>query len=148
MNEGKIVISNRYVSANMGHQAGKIKQKKARDKFLGWLDNLEYKVFQIPRSDLTILLYVPPEIGQKLVDRKMARRYIKGKKRDIHEADLNHLKNSAKSYLYVAKKYHWAVIDCTCDGEILPREIIHKKIWSIVSRFCRQKSLDKIVLMS
>ena len=34
MNEGKQVISNRYVSANMGHQTGKIKGKKQQDAFL------------------------------------------------------------------------------------------------------------------
>ena len=34
LEEGKIVVSNRYVSANMGHQAGKIKDYAERDKFL------------------------------------------------------------------------------------------------------------------
>ncbi len=38
--EGKTVISNRYVSANMGHQAGKIKNRAAREKFLKWLEEL------------------------------------------------------------------------------------------------------------
>jgi dTMP kinase len=132
---GKMVISNRYVSANMGHQAGKIGNKKARDKFLDWLDNFEYKLFQIPKPDLTILLYVSPDIGQKLVDKKAARQYIKGKKRDIHEADLNHLKNAAKAYLYVAKKYRWKVIDCTNQGEILPREVIHEKIFNTIKKY-------------
>lgn len=137
LKEGKLVVSNRYVSANMGHQAGKIKGKKAKDQFLDWLDNLEYKIFNIPRPGLTILLYVPPEIGQKLVDYKAVRRYTKGKKRDIHEADLNHLKNAAQAYLYVAKKYRWTIIDCVYKGKILPREIIHDKILSVVSKFCR-----------
>jgi len=36
------IISNRYVSANMIHQAGKIDNKKERDKFLDWLEELEY----------------------------------------------------------------------------------------------------------
>ncbi|HLC66288.1 MAG TPA: thymidylate kinase, partial [Candidatus Nanoarchaeia archaeon] len=41
--EGKIVIANRYVSANMGHQASKIPRSK-RAVFVQWLDQLEYGV--------------------------------------------------------------------------------------------------------
>ena len=42
--EGKIVVANRYVSANMGHQAGKIKDLAERDKFLEWLKDLEFNI--------------------------------------------------------------------------------------------------------
>lgn len=75
--EGWVVIANRYVSANMGHQAGKIEDLKIRDEYLDWLDNLEFNIFNIPRPDITLFLYVPPEIGQKLVDSKKAREYTK-----------------------------------------------------------------------
>lgn len=126
--EGRLVISNRYVSANMGHQAGKIKGRSARDKFLHWLHNLEYKIFGIPKPDVTILLYVPPEVGQKLVDQKSARSYVKGKKRDIHEADLAHLRRASEAYLYVAKKYKWLIIECAPKGEMRTRESIQAEI--------------------
>jgi len=36
------VITDRYVSANMIHQAGKIDNKTERNKFLDWLDELEF----------------------------------------------------------------------------------------------------------
>jgi len=128
LGEGKTVVSNRYVSANMGHQTGKIKGRANQDKFLAWLDNLEYKIFNIPRPDVTVFLYMPPAVGQKLVDSKGARAYTKGKKRDIHEADLNHLKKASEAYLYVAKKYHWITIGCAKGSEPLSREEIHEKI--------------------
>jgi dTMP kinase len=130
--DGKTVISNRYVSANMGHQTGKIKGKKDRDKFLNWLEKFEYGMFDIPKPDMTILLYMPPEMGQKLVGQKAKRDYTKGKKRDIHEADLNHLKNASEAYLYVAKKYGWKIINCVEKGVILSREDIHQKILKFV----------------
>lgn len=139
LSEGKIVVSNRYVSANMGHQAGKIANKKKRDEFLKWLENLEFKIFNIPKPDVTILLYMPPEVGQKLVDQKASRDYTKGKKRDIHEADLDHLKKASKAYLYVAKKYGWKVINCVEHGVLLSREEIHQKISDFVSRLTVNK---------
>lgn len=132
LEQGKIVISNRYVSANMGHQTGKIKGKKERDKFLIWLSDLEFNIFGIPKPDKIVLLYMPPAMGQKLVDKKGKREYTKGKKRDIHEADLNHLQNAADAYRYVAKKFKWDVIDCTKGGQICSREDIHEKLWKIV----------------
>jgi len=94
---GSIGLSNRYVSASMGHQAGKIRNLFKRWFFLVWLHILEFKIFGIPKPDKVILLYVPPEMGQALVDKKAAREYTHGKKRDIHEADINHLKDAARA---------------------------------------------------
>ena len=128
LGEGKIVLSNRYASANMGHQAGKVRGKVARDTFLKWLHDLEYGIFGIPKPDVTILLYVAAGIGQKLVDKKSARKYINGKKRDIHEADLEHLKKAAEAYLYVAKKYGWIIIDCAPKDKMRSKEDIHQEI--------------------
>lgn len=128
--QGNIVISNRYVSSNMGHQAGKIKDEAERDKFLDWLFHLEFNIFEIPKPDLNILLYLPPEIGQTLVDKKGSRDYVGGQKRDIHEADLQHLLDAAQAYKYVADKYNWLTINCAPDNILLPIEEIHTILWN------------------
>ncbi len=140
LDEGKNIISNRYTTSNMGHQAGKILEKTKRTNFLNWLANLEYKILDIPKPDKVIFLFVPPEVGQKMVDNKASRKYVAGKKRDIHEADLNHLKNASKTYLEIAKKFKWVVINCAPKGEILSREEIHKMIWDKVSPMFKLKA--------
>jgi dTMP kinase len=132
LDKGKIVIANRYTSANMGHQAGKIKDKEERDKFLEWLENLEFNIFNIPKPDATILLFMPPEIGQKLVDKKGHREYVGGEKRDIHEADINHLKDAAEAYKYCAKKYNWLLIDCAPNNNLREIEDISKEVFEKV----------------
>ena len=133
ISEGKTVISNRYVSASMGHQGGKIKDPKEREKFLKWLEHLEYEIFDIPKPDLTVLLYMPPEIGQKLVDQKSERAYTQGKKRDIHEADLEHLIAASKVYLEIAKKNKWKVVHCTEEnGSVRTKEDINEVIKELV----------------
>jgi len=132
LSEGKTVIANRYVSANMGHQTGKIKDNDKRDKFLKWLEELEFGIFNIPRPDVNILLFVPPEVGQTLVDSKGHRDYVGGEKRDIHEADINHLKDAADAYKYVANKYSWPIIDCTKDGKLMTITDIHEMVWEKV----------------
>jgi dTMP kinase len=134
LDEGKIVICNRYVSANMGHQAGKIKEVPEVEKFLVWLEDLEYGKFAIPRPDATILLYMPVEIGQQLVDKKGDRAYVGGQKRDIHEADLNHLTDAASAYLYVAKKYDWPIIQCAPGDQLRTPEDIHEELYALVKK--------------
>lgn len=132
LDEGVTVIANRYVSASMGHQAGKIDDLKERDIYLEWLHNLEYTVCGIPQPDQTIFLFVPPEIGQQMVNSKRTREYTQGKERDIHEADLNHLKKASEAYFYVAKKYNWTVVPCTEEGEMLTREAIHERLYETI----------------
>jgi len=133
MNEGYNIICNRYTSANKGHQAGKISDEKERDKYLDWENDLEYNIFEIPEEDMNIFLYVDPEISQKLVDNKEQRSYT-DKKRDIHEADLEHLKNAAKAYQYVAEKENWEIINCVKNNQIITIEEIHELIWEKVKK--------------
>ena len=141
LDEGKIVVSNRYVSANVGHQGGKIKNIQERNKYLDWLFNLEFNIFGIPKPDKNILLYMPPEIGQKLVDQKDLREYIEnGKMKDIHEEDLKHLRDAADSYLYAAKKYNWDKIDCAPNGDLRTREDISEEVWKKVMKLIKSDS--------
>jgi dTMP kinase len=112
LRDGVIIVSNRYVSSNMGHQAGKIADTADRARFMEWLKELEYRMLGIPIPDMTFLLYVPPSLGQQYVDKKEARAYTKGMKRDIHEADLLHLTHASSAYRDIAKDEGWTVIDC------------------------------------
>ncbi len=131
LQEGAIIVSNRYVSSNMGHQAGKIDDPTERAECIEWLKELEYGIFELPRPDANVLLYVPPEVGQMLVDKKAAREYTQGKKRDIHEADLSHLQKASGAYLEVATREGWKVINCMADSQTLrPKEVIHEEIYA------------------
>ena len=134
LEDGKIVISNRYVTANMGHQGGKIKDAKKRKKFFGWLYELEYKIFKIPKPDLNIILHVDAAVAQKLVDNKDSRNYTK-KKRDLHEKDLKHLRDAEKVYLEIAKTMpNFQLISCTEFGKIISRESISELVWKKVKK--------------
>lgn len=133
LNEGKIVISNRYVASNMAHQGGKIKDEQERSAYFNWLENLEYEIFTIPRPDLNIILHVDAAVAQKLVDNKESRDYINGKKRDIHEADLSHLRDAEKVYSDIAKTFPGFVfLECTRNGDIMPIDEISSNIWDVI----------------
>lgn len=141
LKKGYIVIANRYVSANQIHQGGKIKNAKKRNNFIKWLDEMEYGVFKIPHPDITLYLSLPIDIVLQLLKHrdssKMKRAYLK-KKKDVHEADVNFLKNSIKSALKLEKEVpNFLKIDCAPKGEILSREIIHEKIYEKLKKVLR-----------
>lgn len=136
LKKGKTVVCDRYTSANMIHQGGKIKNKTEREKLVNWLSKMEFEVLSIPKPDLVIFLDVPSEIGQKLVDKKSEREYIKGKKRDIHEDDSNHLMNARKQALKLAKQNkNWLKINCLKEGELLSIENVSDLVWENVRKF-------------
>jgi dTMP kinase len=59
------IISDRYVTANMLHQAWKISDLEKRNNFLDWLYDLEYNIFWLPKPDKILFLDVSPEITIK-----------------------------------------------------------------------------------
>ncbi len=130
LEEYDFIISNRYVSASMIHQAGKISDENEKQEFLDWLYELEYEIFNINKPDLTIFLNVSPEMSQKLVLKKDDREYLKDwKKMDIHEADKQHLINAHSSAMSVVEKFKsWTKIDCEKDWKMKSIEEINKEI--------------------
>jgi dTMP kinase len=142
--EGKIIISDRYIASNIGHQGGKIRDKKERKHFLKWLYNLEYNIFKIPKPDFTFILKISSDVSFKLshkvVDKKKKKKrafYLGNKKRDIHEKDISHLKNAFNSYLEISKEFpkEFNVIECIKDKKLLPPQAIHQEIWEQVKKF-------------
>ncbi len=130
LQQEKIVIANRYTASNMGHQGAKISDRDKRRELLRWIHDFEYVECGIPKPNLNIFLHVPHTISYELISRKHDRDYLKGKKRDIHEADSKHLKNAEQSYLDAIALFprDFKVIECAPHGILLSMEAIHQNI--------------------
>ena len=137
LKEGSIVIADRYASSNQIHQGGKIRDPKKRKEFLSWLEEMEYKVFKIPRPDVSIYLDVPIEFSLKLLRNKSAqerKKYLKGKK-DIHESDRKHLQDAKNSAIkLIRRSNNWIKIDCVKKGKLLAIADISQIIWSKIGK--------------
>ncbi len=140
LSEGNIVIANRYASANQIHQGGKIANIKKRESFLKWLAEMEYEVFKIPRPDVVFYLSVPIPVVLKLIkerNKNSSRNYL-GKKKDVHEKDVNFLENSRKTALWLAKTQKgWIKIECAKNGFLNTRENIHKEIYEKIKKIIK-----------
>ena len=122
--QGGLVLSDRYVGSNMAYQAVKFRNKSEREEFLTWLDDLEYKRFQLPRPDMTIFLDMPPAISAIL-------RRERGRE-DIHEDDAEYMNKTYKVYKEIAQKFGWKVVSCADKNFARSTTDIHENILALV----------------
>lgn len=133
ISSGIIVLANRFTASNMAHQGSKFINDEERRGFFIWLDNLEYVMLKIPRPNKNFVLRVPAPIAQELVDKKEGRLYT-NKKRDIHEASLEHLEMSNKVYDDMCQLFpqDFQRIDCVRSGQLLGQDVINDMLWETI----------------
>lgn len=129
LDEGKVVVADRYVSSNMLHQGAKIDDDGERKEFLEWLDKIEHTVFNLPRPDLIIYLDIPYRLRLKMMEADNTRGEL-----DISELDAEHQAlTEAAAQKLVASLNSWQPISCmTAEGGLNTREAIHELIYEAV----------------
>lgn len=129
--EGTVVIVDRYVLSNIAYQCAKVENADDRAKLKEWITGLEYDYNKIPRPDLTLFLDVPFRFtAKKLTEERSGddRGYLNGKS-DIHEASLT-LQEAVRARYLEHRQDNYTIIECADSesGEMLPIETISNKI--------------------
>ena len=144
--DNTIILADRYLSANIIHQGGKLSSRKERYEFIRWCYDYECRLVGLPVEDITIVLTVPPEISQGLLEKRYNG---DSSKKDIHESNVGYLNDCYNRVLetidymqYVSvgdKKVNWKHIDCTDEtgkgiknSDVIANEIM-KLIEGIIS---------------
>jgi len=141
LSAGKIVLADRYIGSNLAHQSERVPADQ-REEFLAWLKYLEYGLYGLPAEDLVVYLRVPAMEAHRLVGMKSARAYT-SLRRDIQEADVSHLEQTALVYDRLATEPNWVRIDCTnAESGVLysPEEIHRAVLQAVESRIFLQSS--------
>ena len=125
LDDGINVILDRYVESNMGHQAGKLKDKQEKLAMMNWLESLEYNLLKLPRPDLVLFLYMPYQYTIELRNKR-------GEAPDEVEKDVNYLHNAEETYSIMAEKYNYDIVHCVKDERIRTIEEISDDVYSIV----------------
>lgn len=132
-NNGGIILADRYTTASMIHQAGKIDNIEERKKFLDWIWDFEFNLYGLPIPTEVFLLKMPPEVSLELMkDRE--NKFTHESKKDIHERDKNHIIDSFNAACDVAVDYNWYTIECVKDGKIRTIEDIHEEIFEEIKK--------------
>ncbi len=131
LDDGYVVIADRYVFSNIAFQCAKLGTIHEQDRLANWILEMEYDYFKIPKPDLNIFLDVPPNFTQQQLTKEREgddRDYLQGEK-DIHEQDLTFQQQVRMVYMsQVAIREKFKFVNCANDegqmGE--PKEIFEK----------------------
>ncbi len=137
LDDGKVVIVDRYVYSNIGYQCAKIADSKERNTLREWILHTEFEEFGIPKPDLSLFLDVPFAFTErKLTEVREGedREYLQGGK-DIHEASLDLQRSVREVYLEsAALNEDLKVVNCsTEEGSMASPEIIFERIMERVA---------------
>ena len=99
-----IVILDRYVTSNMGHQAGKISNKEERLEMFKWLEKLEYDFLSLPRPDIKLFLHMPYTYSKELQKNRQ--------ELDELEKSKENMINAENAYLEMVELYDFKKIEC------------------------------------
>ena len=141
MDEGKVVICDRYVYSNIGYQCAKVADAGERETLRKWILSLEYDYFAIPRPDVSLFLDVPFAFTErKLLQEQREgddRAYLNGKK-DIHEQSMD-LQRAVRQVYIDAAEWDEAmhVVDCSEQGEMASPEQIFERIMGVVAPYIK-----------
>lgn len=127
-----LLIIDRYVASNIAYQSARIKHAN-RETFVDWLATIEYKIFGLPKADLTVYLDLPVETAKQLLHKKQQRTYTKDIA-DIHEKNGEYLTSCREVYRFLSSMNFggpWVSIQCAYpDGRMRDRLDISDSIWN------------------
>lgn len=131
LKEGKVVVANRWFLSNAAYQGAKVIADARTGasfflmQFVSWLKDVEFNKMRI-LEPLHIVLKMPPEISFRLkANQKLS-------EKDGHEKSLDY----QKRVFYV---FNWLslgrcpVVNCCEDDILLTPELVHNKIWQVVT---------------
>lgn len=120
-----IVILDRYVTSNMGHQAGKIKDKKDRLEMFNWLEKLEFELLELPRPDIKLFLHMPYKFSKQLQKNRT--------ELDEHENSEENLVNAENAFLEMSEIFDFIKIECIENDTLRSIDDISSEIFEKIS---------------
>ena len=131
--KGGIILADRYTTANMVHQAGKITNEAERKKFIDWLWDFEFNLYGLPIPTEVFFLNMPPKFSLELMkDRE--NNITHDNKKDIHENNAEYLKEAYNAACKLAKEYNWYEINCIENNNIRTIKDINDEIFNELKR--------------
>lgn len=125
--KGHTLLLDRYTTSSLIYQSTFIENLAEKTTFLNYIVDYEYNKLGIKKPDQVIFLYAPLEIIDQL---RQQRTGNPGIVNDIHERDLELLKEVYANSIFVAKYFNWTMINCAnSQNGIRTPEDIHAEIY-------------------
>lgn len=130
LQDGGIVIADRYTTSNMLYQMIKMDDAIAQNYYLDWLWDFEFDKLGLPVPDMVILLDIPLAVTERLMAGRTGK--TGGETGDIHEQNRQFLAKCHDAYTILAERYGWTRISCVDRGELKAPGAIHDDVYQAV----------------
>lgn len=131
--KGRTILLDRYTTSSLIYQTTLIPTKNEKIKFLKYVIDFEYYKLGIQQPDLVIFLHAPLDLVTKI---RNSRKQNDGIANDIHERDLDYLRQVYDNAMFVADYLGWDMINCATPSGNAMRSInsIHSEIYQHVKK--------------
>ena len=133
--DGKILLMDRYTTSSLIYQSAKIKDIEEKKKFLDYVSDFEYNKLGIQRPDVVVFLTAPFEMISEMRKNRVDNEGITN---DLHERDLEYLKEVYENSMFVAEYLGWDIIYNNKGMELRSREDIHNDVYNLVKKRTRK----------
>lgn len=100
-------------------------------QFLDFVSDYEYNKLGIQKPDYVIFLYAPFEM---VTEMRKGRIQNDGIVNDLHERDIQFMKEAYDNAMFVANYLSWDMIQCNDGDRMRSREDIHEQIYHLVRK--------------
>lgn len=122
---GGLVLTDRYTTSNALHQGAKLPEDR-RERFFSWLFEYEFDYLGLPPPDMVIYMDIEAEQAAGRLEHRQSESGMAG---DIHEKDITHLFQSARSGKQAAALFGWQKISCLNGGLNRTADDLHQEIY-------------------
>ncbi len=134
--QGILVIVDRYVFSNMAYQVAKTENPEEKEKLRNWIYNLEFEIFGIPKPEVSIWLDAPLSFVERQLNSKRSgddRDYLLGVE-DIHETSIRFQEKVYTEYAICSQQFDDLLrVPCyNSTGEMLDEDTIFSLLVSTV----------------
>ncbi|AFM00814.1 MULTISPECIES: deoxynucleoside kinase [Desulfitobacterium] len=126
---GGVILSDRYTTSNMIHQAVKIKDSDGWESYIDWLKEFEYHLMGLPEPDMVIYLNMPPDLSIHFIANRKDKSSVTHQ--DIHEKNRNYLNESYENAQKIRIRENWITINCVTEGRLKTIDEIHEEIYEV-----------------
>ena len=99
--------------------------------FLDYVSNFEYCKLGIQKPDIVVFLTAPFDMVTKM---RNGRVQNDGIKNDLHERDIEYMREVYDNAMFVANHLSWDIVECNDGYKLRSREDIHNEIYHLVRK--------------
>lgn len=124
LEEGYVVLCDRYVYSNLIYQGSKIKDFKNREDYFKWVLDFEYNKCGLPKEEISFFMDVPVDISLDILKLR--------EEKDIHEENEEFLRLCYENSQYIVNKYDLVNVECSYRGKLRSIEEINEYLYNYI----------------